>query len=199
MSTLVVGDVHACSEELRFVLESTQPKRVILLGDLFTKGPDPQGVWELILQYNAESVLGNHDYAVLRKNRFRNLDPQALEWLKKRPLFIRGEVARQRESQSWVVVHAGINPFGATTQNQALILRRWPNDKDASNPFWWQLYTGKEFVIYGHDAQRLLQDHRPKTLGLDTGCVYGGQLSAYLIEADRIIQTPARRIYKAID
>ena len=35
-------------------------------------------------------------------------------------------------------------------------------------------------VIYGHDARRGPQDHRPYTLGLDTGCVYGGQLTGYV-------------------
>ena len=198
MSTLVVGDVHGCSEELRLTLEAVQPRRVILLGDLFTKGPDPQGVWELVVEYGAESVLGNHDCAIMSKDRFKDLDSEALKWLRERPLYISGTVTNDRGSRPWIVVHAGLNPLGATTRAQALVLRRWPDDKDHSNPFWWQIYTGPELVIYGHDAQRLLQDNRPKTLGLDTGCVYGGQLSSYLLEEDQIIQTPALRTYKPI-
>ena len=199
MSTLVVGDVHGCSEELSILLEMAKPDRVILLGDLFTKGPDPQGVWELILKYNAEAVLGNHDDAIKDRKHFKGLSSDALRWLSQRPLTISGQVSRTHGMCSWTVVHAGVNPFGSTTRKQALILRRWPNDKDKSNPFWWEVYDRPEFVIYGHDAQRLLQDHRPKTLGLDTGCVYGGSLSGYLIEADKIIQTPAHRVYKPID
>ena len=83
------------------------------------------------------------------------------------------------------------NPEGETTRSQAVRLRRWPDDDDPSNPFWWQCYAGDRLVIYGHDAMRGLQDHRPRTLGLDTGCVYGGRLTGYLIEADRIVTVPS--------
>ena len=33
----------------------------MLTGDAFTKGPDPFGVWKLMLENGAEMVLGNHD------------------------------------------------------------------------------------------------------------------------------------------
>ena len=41
-------------------------------------------------------------------------------------------------------------------------------------------------MLYGHDAKRQLQDHRPHTLGLDSGCVYGFQLTGYLLEEDTL-------------
>ena len=52
-------------------------------------------------------------------------------------------------------------------------------------------------MIYGHDAVRGLQDHRPRTLGLDTGCVYGGVLTGYLLEDDRIVSVPAMSRYRS--
>ena len=36
------------------MLDEVQPTRVILLGDVFNKGPDPQGTWALVKQWNAE-------------------------------------------------------------------------------------------------------------------------------------------------
>jgi hypothetical protein len=50
-------------------------------------------------------------------------------------------------------------------------------------------------VLHGHDARRGLIDRRPWTLGLDTGCVYGGALTGYLLEEDRLLQVPARRMH----
>lgn len=183
--TLVVGDVHSCAGALNRLLTRVKPTRVILAGDVFNKGPDPEGTWALIQQWGAESVLGNHDLRVReRATRGEMLAPEAaVAWLHTLPLTIEGE--------GWIVVHGGLNPEGETTRSQAVRLRRWPDDDDPSNPFWWQCYAGDRLVIYGHDAMRGLQDHRPRTLGLDTGCVYGGRLTGYLIEADRIVSVPS--------
>ncbi len=51
--TLFVGDVHGCADELDKLLRKARPTRVVLLGDLFTKGPDPRGVWSLIREWDA--------------------------------------------------------------------------------------------------------------------------------------------------
>ncbi|WP_338637669.1 metallophosphoesterase [Spirobacillus cienkowskii] len=64
----IVGDVHGCAKELYELIESAKkhvPKfQLILVGDLFTKGPDPVGVYELIQQYSALCIKGNHDWAL---------------------------------------------------------------------------------------------------------------------------------------
>ena len=183
--TLFVGDVHSCASELEQLLERTQPTRVILVGDVFNKGPDPKRTWDLIQAWQAEAVLGNHDLKVIQKAEQGDwrAPRDAVDWLKSLPLMI--------EEEGWVAVHAGLNPDGVTTRGQAVRLRRWPDDEDLSNPFWWECYSGPKLVIYGHDALRGIQDHRPKTLGLDTGCVYGGELTGYLLEADRIVSVPS--------
>ncbi len=183
--TLFVGDVHSCAVELGLLLDEHQPSRVILVGDIFNKGPDPNGTWGLIQQWGIEAVVGNHDLKVMEKARTGDFraPTAALEWLATLPLFIEGE--------GWIAVHAGLSPDGETTQAQAVRLRRWPDDSDPNNPFWWECYSGHRLVIYGHDALRGLQDHRPKTLGLDTGCVYGGRLTGYLLEDDQVVSVPS--------
>ena len=192
--TLFIGDVHGCAEELAALLAQARATRIILLGDLFTKGPDPDGVWALIQQHPIEAILGNHDDFVLRRwdQRGQRLaPPDAIDWLRALPLTLAGP--------GWLAIHAGLCPaaphLAATSRQQALHLRRWPDDSDEAHPFWWQLYDGAPLILYGHDARRLLQDHRPRTLGLDTGCVYGGHLTGYLLEDDRLLSVPARRAY----
>lgn len=193
MRTLFVGDVHGCSSELAELIDSANPTRIILLGDLFTKGPDPAGVWDIITQTGAVSVLGNHDAFVLKRWRRRGqrlAPPDAIDWLATLPLTLAGP--------GWLAVHAGLPPSGdlhALTPHIATMIRRWPDDSDPSLPFWWEAYTGPGLVIYGHDARRQLVDRRPLTLGLDTGCVYGKSLTGYLLEADRLLSVPARAAY----
>ncbi len=75
--------------------------------------------------------------------------------------------------------------------------RRPPRDEPPPGPPfrpWYEFYKGKPRVIFGHWARRgLIQ--KPKVLGLDTGCVYGGKLSAWIQEEDRIVQVSAKKAY----
>ena len=197
MRTLLVGDVHGCAKELAQLVRVASPERVILLGDVFTRGPDAEGVWSIIEQTSADGVLGNHDAAMLSSpGRFRSTVPdEAWHWLRALPLMRKGQTEAGR---SWRAVHGGVHPQRGprgTTREMAIALRRFPDDRDGSNPFWWQGYRRPRLVVYGHDARRGLVDRRPWTLGLDTGCVYGGSLTGYLLEEDRLVSVPAGRIY----
>lgn len=185
-SELFIGDIHGCADELRALLEQADAQRVVLVGDLFTKGPDPVGVWELVRDYRCEAVLGNHDDWLLRRPARADVPPEALTWLAALPLFI--------VEPGLTVVHGGLHPklgVSGTTRDMALNLRFW------RERLWFRHYKRSPFVVYGHDAKRGLQRHE-RTLGLDTGCVYGGSLSGWLRGEDRMLQVPARRAYRAI-
>jgi bis(5'-nucleosyl)-tetraphosphatase (symmetrical) len=64
--------------------------------------------------------------------------------------------------------------------------------EDCPEPFrpWDAFYRGPALVLHGHWAARGF--HRgPFTMGLDSGCVYGGALTGWCQEEDRIVQVPA--------
>lgn len=65
---LIVGDVHGCAAELEELIKRAKAKlgefKLVLVGDLFTKGPDPVGVYELVKEHNALCIKGNHDWAL---------------------------------------------------------------------------------------------------------------------------------------
>ena len=196
--------------------------RLLLTGDAFTRGPDPLGVWKRIRGSGAEMVLGNHDDALLAQLRIlaaggdpkpaygdRNQTLRALAtqgdeltaWLAALPLYI--------DEPEFLLVHAGIDPecgLAGTTRDQFLTIRTWPPDGGISGPRWHEhldprVVPGKP-IIFGHDApQGLLVTRfpeaangaRPGLVALDSGCVFGNALSAYLLEEDRIVQVPAER------
>jgi bis(5'-nucleosyl)-tetraphosphatase (symmetrical) len=52
-------------------------------------------------------------------------------------------------------------------------------------------------VVFGHWAERGLVQ-RPGLRGLDTGCVWGQRLTAWIAEEDRLVDVPAARAYASI-
>lgn len=118
---LFVGDVQGCAEPLDRLLVAAGfdagTDRLVLCGDLVNKGPDSVGVLRRVRDLGAESVLGNHDVALLdvaagrRKLKPRHTFTDVLEapdrdellgWLAQRPLL-------WCEEDVWVV-HAGLHP-----------------------------------------------------------------------------------------
>ncbi len=64
---------------------------------------------------------------------------------------------------------------------------------DCPPPFapWDDFYGGRTLVIHGHWARRGYY-RGARTMGLDSGCVYGGKLTAWCQEEDRIVQVATR-------
>lgn len=59
---------------------------------------------------------------------------------------------------------------------------------------WAQDYHGEAWIIYGHtvvDAPRVVN----KTVNIDTGCVFGGQLTAYRWPEHECVSVPAKQAY----
>src|SRR5262245_21578515 len=69
----------------------------------------------------------------------------------------------------------------------------WPPPPPPFVP-WDDHYRGPRTAVFGHWARRGLVVTK-HARGLDTGCVYGRSLSAWIPEEDRILQVPARRTW----
>jgi len=55
---------------------------------------------------------------------------------------------------------------------------------------WDDFYSGSSLIVHGHWARRGYY-RGARTMGLDSGCVYGGALTAWCQEEDRIVQVQA--------
>lgn len=152
----IVGDVHGCSWELHELISLAKKYlnkfQLVLVGDLFTKGPDPVGVYELIQEHNALCIKGNHDWALwsvisqLQKKTYFPLSEHTRQTLHliryhKRGIFdllcslphgyttevIPQKMGTNREAKyPLIIVHAGIDPTQGlmkTTERMLLTAR----------------------------------------------------------------------------
>jgi len=73
----------------------------------------------------------------------------------------------------------------------------WP-EPDAPFRPWFELWSEREHeartVVFGHWARMGLV-RQPRVRGLDTGCVWGKRLTAWIAEEDRLVHVPAARAY----
>jgi len=96
-----------------------------------------------------------------------------------------------------MVVHGGVHPdrpLEEHTHRDLLEMRALPAENGYDGPFWFDSYEGPPRVFFGHTvlAEPL---HTAWAVGLDTGCVYGGRLTAYDCENDAVVSVPAERTY----
>jgi bis(5'-nucleosyl)-tetraphosphatase (symmetrical) len=78
--------------------------------------------------------------------------------------------------------------------------RDWPPPSAPFAPWYefWEERADPRTVVFGHWARRGLV-RRPRVVGLDTGCVWGKQLSAWIAEEDRLVSVPAQRAWARVE
>jgi diadenosine tetraphosphatase ApaH/serine/threonine PP2A family protein phosphatase len=202
---MVVGDIHGCCDEFRMLLDQYARERdtVILAGDLVNKGPKSAEVVRLARSINALAIVGNHELASLRAHSNRQggakpqvepffawtdeLTPEDVEYLKKLPFTI------SLPLHNALVVHAGLVPGIALDEQNPLTMVTMRNLRGKPGvPYeafesvrhgspWAPIWQGPEHIYFGHDATRRLQ-LCPFATGLDTGCLYGGSLTAVILQ-----------------
>lgn len=221
-STWVVGDVHGCAAELRMLLDALAlgtDDELISVGDLFHRGPDPVGVFEILRALpRFRMVLGNHERALLRRTEiptdlasaerwlgdrraaiapeFDACASEVIAWLRGTPNFLRGGGACG--GREWIVVHGSLIPGTPPEDTPAAVLAGWHRlgvEEDA--PAWVRGWRGPELAVFGHRRSASGPHQGPDgallAYGVDTGCVYGGELTAFRLEDAAVRSVPARR------
>lgn len=217
---IFVGDIHGCYDELVELLARLSPVAndvVVSVGDIVTKGPAADRCLDLWRERGFLAVKGNNELKVL--NRARPL----LRFFARDRVMRRGDLLRYIAAWPIVLdfpavaiaaVHGGflpqmrVTPEEVEREKDAIVELRWirkkngewqpiPKDKKKSGDVLWsEKWKGDRFAVYGHTPLR-----EPKfdarALGLDTGCVYGGTLTAAVFAGGEwaIESVRARRKY----
>ena len=88
-------------------------------------------------------------------------------------------------------MHAGIAPGKRPEECSRAELTRI---RDVDGKPWFDAWRGPETVVFGHWAKMGKVD-RPLAKGLDTGCVYGGQLTGIFWPRAEWVSVPAQRVW----
>lgn len=218
--TIVIGDVHGCADELEALLKACEhgsDDEVVLVGDLVAKGPASRDVMAMVRELSMRSVRGNHDAHVLRWKAARDAGQPVASFS---PGHVR--LAETFDERDWalleglplyialpehaaLIVHAGLVPGVPLAQQDPLHLMNLRSvradgvgsKRPDDGVLWGTLWQGPALVLFGHHAGAGLQQH-PFAIGLDTGCVYGGKLTACILPERRIVSVPAKRQYAPI-
>ena len=199
-------------------------RRAIFLGDLVDRGPDSPGVLRLVMDMVAAGtalcVQGNHDMKLSRKlgGRDVTLTHGLAETVAQldalpdgvRPAFLAeaGAFLDGLRSHYWldggklVVAHAGLKAEmhgrgSGAVRSFALYGETTGETDEFGLPVryeWARDYRGDAMVVYGHTPVPK-PDWLNRTLCIDTGCVFGGALTALRYPERELVAVPAARAY----
>jgi predicted phosphodiesterase len=189
---IVIGDVHGCKEPLESLLakvSADSTKDIIaFVGDFVCRGPDSKGVLDLIRQRGYSAVKGNHELNLTSRNAVNEKDTRVttadLLWLESLPTTL------EITALNTLIVHGGVFPGVALNFQSDEELTRIRNiensearnSNDVGEP-WFKDYIGPWFVIFGHNHQTEVVQGKFYA-GIDTGCVWGGKLTAAVIHRE---------------
>jgi serine/threonine protein phosphatase 1 len=195
-SIYVVGDVHGCRETLERLLDTLEPSQddlVVLVGDLLRKGPDSRGALDLLrARPNVRAVRGNNEQKLVDgRASLDSLTDDDLAYLDSLPVVL-----------SWddvMVVHGGVDhrkPLAEHTLAELLNARSLAPEGGYERPYWFETRADRPRVFFGHTvlAEPLVSRY---AVGLDTGCVYGGPLTAYDYRAGTLLSVDPPETYRS--
>ncbi|NPA40390.1 MAG: serine/threonine protein phosphatase [Thermodesulfobacteria bacterium] len=194
-----IGDIHGCIDSLESLLAILPVKWgkdfVIFLGDYIDRGPNPRKVIEKVIElknkfpdrvftlkgnheqmferfllgYDISTFLYNGGSATLRcyyTKGMLEIPGEHLKFLKELKLII--------ETEEYIFVHGGINPekpLEEQTEDDVLWIR---------GSFYHYPGRFEKTVVFGHTpfSEPFVKEDR---IGIDTGCVYGGKLTAVML------------------
>ncbi|MGM7700930.1 bis(5'-nucleosyl)-tetraphosphatase PrpE [Pseudalkalibacillus sp. Hm43] len=206
--------------------EHADKRKLVFLGDLTDRGPQSLKVIELVYELVQQDLAlyspGNHCDKLYRYflgrdvqvrhglettvEEYERLTPEQQEEIshKFKKMFEEAPLYLQLSEGSLVVAHAGIREdlIGHTHKRvRTFVLygditgERHENGMPVRRD-WAKQYEGESIIVYGHTP---VEEPRKvgNTINIDTGCVFGGSLTAYRFPEDTTISVPSSMPYVA--
>jgi protein phosphatase len=197
-----------------------ESRKAIFIGDLVDRGPKIPDVLRLVMGMveagTALCVPGNHDMKLLQKLRGKDvkmahgladsvaqLEAESPEFKSNVAEFLDGLISHYvLDDGKLVVAHAGMREEmqgrgSGAIRSFALFGETTGETDEFGLPVrynWAADYRGRASVVYGHTPIAEPQ-WLNRTINIDTGCVFGGKLTALRYPEKEIVFVPAHRVY----
>lgn len=195
-------------------------RKLVFVGDLVDRGPGTPAVLRLVMDLVnaglAWCVPGNHDVKLLKWLNGKNVQvahglQESIDQLQRETPAFREEVKKfidglishyVFDNGSLVVAHAGLREEmhgrGSGAVREFCLYGETTGETDEFGlPVrynWAAEYRGKAMVVYGHTPVPEPQ-WLNRTIDIDTGCVFGGKLTALRYPEKELVAVPAARVY----
>ena len=212
----------ARGDGLRYTVTPPAGRRLVFLGDLVDRGPRVPDVLKLVMAAVADGVAlcvpGNHDMKLMRALSGKNV--QVTHGLDRSLAQLAAETAEFRDAVGrfidslvshyvfddgrLVVAHAGLvegmQGRGSGKVREFCLYGETTGETDEFGlPMrfnWAAEYRGKAAVVYGHTPVPEPQ-WLNNTINIDTGCVFGGRLTALRYPERTLVSVDAKEQYAA--
>lgn len=212
--------VESDSKNYGLAVQHPENRQVIFVGDLTDRGPDSPSVLKLVMSMVrsgvALCVVGNHDAKLYKKLNGRNvqlkhglaetmeqLSKESPEFLADAKDFLYSLISHYVfDDGKLVVAHAGLKEemhgrASGAVRSYCMYGETTGETDEFGLPVrynWAADYRGKAKVVYGHtpvpNAEWL-----NNTIDIDTGCVFGGKLTALRYPEEELVSVPAKELY----
>ncbi|MCK9903640.1 polynucleotide kinase-phosphatase [Frankia sp. Cpl3] len=195
-------------------------RRAVFVGDLVDRGPDTPGVLRLAMGMvaagEAFAVPGNHENKLVRAMRgkkvtighglaesLRQLGEESDEFRTEVDRFCDGLVSHLVFDEGRLVVaHAGLKEaYHGRASGRVRSFALYGDTTGETDEYglpvrypWARDYRGKAMVAYGHTPVPE-PEWVNNTICLDTGCVFGGRLTALRYPERELVSVPAAQVY----
>lgn len=208
--------------QTNFGFDVIQPdnRKAVFTGDLVDRGPDSPNVLRLVMSMVnsgvAYCVPGNHDLKLQKflngkqvqlihglETTVKQFETESNEFKKSVAQFLYGLISHYVfDNGKLVVSHAGLKEEmqgrGSGTVRSFCLYGETTGETDEFGlPVrynWAKEYRGKAKIVYGHtpvpEAEWL-----NKTIDIDTGCVFGGKLTALRYPEEELVSVKAKQVY----
>lgn len=204
----------------RPLLRHPEGRKLVFVGDLVDRGPKIPQVLKLVMNAVAGDaalcVPGNHDVKLMRKLRGRDVQithglAESLAQLANETEEFRQHVAEFIDDMvshyvlddgKLVVAHAGMKEAmqgrGSGAVREFALFGETTGETDEFGlPVrynWAAEYRGAAMVVYGHTPVPE-PEWLNRTINIDTGCVFGGKLTALRYPEKELVSVPAKQTY----
>jgi len=206
--TIAIADVHGCSTALTSILAAIDPQQedtIITLGDYVDRGIDSKGVLEMLIDLAKRCrlipLLGNHDEIMLaakdNQAAFRTWmefggistldsygDTGEIDLVPDEHFDFLRSCLPYFEIDTHFFVHGNYDPILPLNQQDGHILR-WLSLRDQIP----KPHVSGKIAVVGHTPMREVL-RLPHLIGLDTGCCFGGTLTAMEVRTGEFWQVP---------